>query len=224
MLREADNSRPQLSGPGTVWSVDERQQPGTGCYETLPAEDITIDQVVAWNMRHWRRALYITQEQLGEMIGWSAANVSAAERSVEEYRDRRRFDAQTIASIAWALGVPVSALFLPPEDDGQGKRYRWHAGAAPADMATLMGIAMHDNDHDTAAMELYRDRFRGAVCAYLEEKWAAQVGQWFAPLDDKDARAEQAARFRSRQAALLAMAAEQGTLAEWLEREPAEEP
>lgn len=201
--------------------MDERQQPGSDEYAALPAEDITIDQVVAWNMRHWRRASYMTQEELGERIGWSAANVSAAERSVGEHRDRRRFDAQTIAEIAEALRLPIGALFLPPADDGQGRRYQWHGSgkdSAPRDMASLLQLAMLDNDHQTEVAEEYKDRFRAAVGAYLDEDWAEEVGTWFAPMDDREARAEQAARFRSRQAALLSMAAEQQALAEFLER------
>ena len=198
--------------------MDERREPRSTEYKALPAEDITIDQVVAWNMRRWRRAMEMTQEELGRQIGWSAANVSAAERSVEEHRDRRRFDAQTIAEIADALRIPVPALFLPPEDDGQGKRYTWHReGPGERDMASLMRIVLHDNDHHTATMAAYKDRLRGATRTYLDEKWAAEVGRWFDPMEDWEARAEQAARFRSRQATLLRMAAEAEALADWLE-------
>ena len=204
--------------------MDERQKPGSESYEALPAEDITIDQVVAWNMRRWRLAVYMTQEELGDRLGWSAANVSAAERSVQENRDRRRFNAQTTAEIADALYIPVAALYLPPEDDGQGKRYQWHNGkGAPRDMAALMRIAMHNNDYPTQAMEEYRERFRNAVRLYLEPKWDEEVGGWFDPMDDEDARAEQAARFRARQAALLDMAAEQEALAQFLEHPRDEE-
>lgn len=202
--------------------MDERQLPGTDGYDALPAEDITVDQVVAWNMRHWRRACYMTQEELGDLIGWSAANVSAAERSVEEHRDRRRFDAQIIAGIAEALGIPIAALFLPPEDDGQHKRYQWRRARDTRSMTDLMEIVMHDvGDHAdemTGAYEAYRDRFRSAIGAYLEEEWATEVAGWFAPLDDPAARAEQAARFRANQARLLAMAAEQEALAAELEQ------
>lgn len=200
--------------------MDERQAPGTEGYEALPAEEIAIDQVIAWNMRHWRQARYMTQEQLGDPLGWSAANVSAIERSAEGNRDRRRFDAQTIAGIAHALHIPIVALFLPPEDDGAGKRYQWHTGnLVPRSMADLMELVMNYNDEESELTDQYVDRFRAAVTAYLEEKWAEEVAQWFAPMDDAAARAEQAARFRSRQAALLTMAAEQGALAEYLEPE-----
>lgn len=205
--------------------MDERQKPGSESYEGLPAEDITIDQVVARNMRRWRVALYMTQEELGERLGWSAANVSAAERSAGEHRDRRRFDAQTATEIADALYIPLVALYLPPEDDGCGKRYQWHTGTGAArDMAALMRLAMHSNDYPTEAMVEYQDRFRNAVRLYLEPKWDEEVGRWFLPLDDEEARAEQAARFRARQATLLDMAAEQEALAAFLERPKDERP
>lgn len=205
--------------------MDEQQQPGTDEYEALPAEDVTIDQVVAWNMRHWRRASFMTQEELGVRIGWSAANVSAAERSVEEHRDRRRFDAQAITEIAAALGLPIAALFLPPEDDGQGRRYQWHLssrGQEARDMAALMQLVLTDNDLGAGALEAYKARYRAAAGAYLDEEWGREVGTWLAPMDDREARAEQAARFRSRQATLLRMAAEDEALAEFLECTPGE--
>jgi transcriptional regulator with XRE-family HTH domain len=205
--------------------VTERQKPGSESYETLPAEDITIDQVVARNMRRWRVAVYMTQEELGERLGWSAANVSAAERSAGEHRDRRRFDAQTAAEIADALYIPLVALYLPPEDDGYGKRYQWRTGTgAERGMAALMRLAMHTNDYATEAMIEYHERFRTAARLYLEPKWDEIVGEMFAPMDDEEARAEQAARFRARQAALLDMAAEQEALAEFLERPKDERP
>lgn len=198
--------------------MDKRQHPGSDEYDELPAEDVTIDQVIAWNMRHWRRAGGMTQEELGRHIGWSAANVSAAERSVEEHRDKRRFDAQTITGIAAALCIPVVALFLPPEDDGRGKRYQWHTSRGrPRGMASLMELVLHDNDHETDVMDEYKARFRSFTAAYLGEEWGAEVGRWFAPPDDKEARLEAAALFRSRQAALLQMAAEQESIAVFLE-------
>src|ERR1700690_800863 len=88
-----------------------------------PAEQVTVDQLVALNIRHWRNAAGLTQADLGGRLGWSAANVSAAERSADPARDPRRFDAQTLTEIALALGVPLAALFLPPGDDGERACY-----------------------------------------------------------------------------------------------------
>ena len=199
-------------------AVDKRQQPGSEDYKALPAEDITIDQVVAWNMRRWRRATGMKQEELGELIGWSAANISAAERSVEGHRDRRRFDAQTTAEIADALRIPLVALYMPPEDDGIGKRYQWRTyGGGVRDMASLMQTVMHDNKHESEVMEEYKDRYRASVAAYLDDEWGTEAVKWFLPMDDPELRAEYAAMFRAREATNLRLAAEDKAFADRLE-------
>lgn len=192
--------------------------------EELPLEQVTIDQIVAINMRHFRRAAGMTQEELGRRLGWSAANVSSAERSVSEDRDRRRFDAQILAEIAEALGVPLIALFLPPEDDGYTRHYTFHLGddGEPRGMADLQRIIMHDREKSTPAVESYRDRLRTTTGFYLGDDWAREAARWFAP-DDKQARADLAARYRSKQLGLLDAAAEfeemAGVLEEGLEDE-----
>jgi transcriptional regulator with XRE-family HTH domain len=192
-----------------------------GDYGSLPAEQLTLDQVVAWNMRHWRRAAGLKQEDLGALIGWSAANVSAAERSAAEHRDRRRFDAQTLAAIARALEVPLAALFLPPEDDGDGKRYLLPPTGRDPDglaMADLMGcLVMPDTRTGTEVMDMYRERLAGAATIYLNDDWAQQVAAWFREIEDSEARAARAERLRSRRAALLDTASELLELAEALE-------
>jgi len=202
--------------------VDESYAPGSDGYDDLPGETLTIDQLVAINMRHWRRAAGMTQEELGAMLGWSAANVSAAERSSSRNRDPRRFDAQTLAEIAAALDIPLVALFMPPEGDGQGARYTWQANGETRDMAGLMRVVMHDTFEETALMDDYRARFRLAIGSYIPGQWAEFAASLYAPPDDKEARAEEAARLRSRQAALLRFAAEDGAIAERLEQ-PQEE-
>ena len=88
-----------------------------------PEKAVTIDQVIAANMRYWRREARMTQEELGKLIGQSDANVSALERSADDNREKRRFDAQAITEIALALGVPIPALFLPPADDRAAAEY-----------------------------------------------------------------------------------------------------
>lgn len=201
---------------------DERQQHGTCGYESLPAAALTADQVVAWNIRFWRQHAGITQKKLGELMGWTEGNMSAIERSAEEHRDKRRFDAQTIAKLAETLGVPVVAMLLPPDDDGQGRRYVWQDGERARDMRDLMVTVMHYNG-EAELTDIYRDRYRGAVTFYVDEQWGAEVGRWFAPMDDKESRLEAAERFRSRQRRLLAMAADDGSVADWLEQDPDED-
>src|SRR5580692_10112778 len=134
-------------------------------------------------MRHFRRAADLTQDELGKRLGWSAANVSAAERSASDTRDRRRFDAQTLAEIADALGIPLIALFLPPEDDGYGHRYMLRLGddGEPRGMRDLQRVIMPDWEDRSPAMESYRARLRSAVAYYLGQPWDAAVARWLAP-------------------------------------------
>lgn len=147
-----------------------------------PAEKVTVDQLVALNIRHWRNAAGLTQAGLGERLGWSAANVSAAERSVDPARDARRFDAQTLTELALALGVPLAALFLPPDDDGERASYRITASGRTWDMGDLMElVVMPDATDDSPLLEAYRARFNAAAHraatgpAYerLVSRWAA---------------------------------------------------
>lgn len=187
-------------------------------YEDLPAKPVIIDQIVAANLRHWRRAAALTQEELGERIGWSAANVSAAERSADSDRDRRRFDAHTLATLAVALGVPLGAFFLPPLDDGAGMRYTFQPGehdADPLDMVDLMArVVMPDSDHDSPAMNAYRERLRSAVVTYLDGSWAEEVARWLGEADSKQVRADRVEQLRQRSNEMLQAADEFKRLAD----------
>ena len=189
-------------------------------YATLPAQQVTVNQVVAWNMTHLRRAAALTQEELGELLGWSKAIVSAAERSWDGKRVRQ-FTVDDVAAIARALGVPMTALFLPPEDDGDHKRYVLRLAEQDGDclnMTDLMWLALTDNESESAVMNIYRNRLRGAVTTYLDQFWAEEVAGWLRQIDSEEARADRAARLRSRRAALLDLAAELSDLADTLER------
>ena len=148
----------------------------------LPDEPVSIDQVVALNVRYWRTAAGLTQAELGERLGWSGAVVSAAERSVDEARDRRRFDAQTLAELALALGVPLAALLLPPPDDGERASYRFIAGGRTWGMGDLMElVVMPDTAEDSPLMEKYRERFRtAALRAASGAAWGRLVHRWTA--------------------------------------------
>ena len=149
--------------------------------EGAPAEKVSVDQLVAMNIRHWRTAAGLTQAELGERLGWSAANVSAAERSVDPARDARRFDAQTLTELALALGVPLAALFLPPDDDGKRATYCFTAAGRTWGMADLMElVVMPDSVDDSPLLEAYRERFNaaamraasGPVYERLVSRWA----------------------------------------------------
>lgn len=176
----------------------------------IPVEPVTADQVVALNMRYYRRVAGLTQGELGQKLGWSAANVSAAERSSAEGRDRRRFDAQTVVEIALAIGVPLTALFLPPQADGIEARYVITGPEGSLyDMAEYMELCvMPDSDEDTPATNGYRDRFTTAMSKYLAPRWAAQAATWLSESRTPAARADFAGRLRDRELALLETAAE----------------
>jgi len=187
---------------------------------------VTIDQIIAMNMRQWRRAAGMTQEQLGERLGWSAANISAAERSAEEGRDRRRFDGDTLAALALTIGVPLHAFFLPPDDDGAGKRYvftpppGFEENGGEGSMRELTELlVMPDSDDNSRVMQAYRYRFEMAAEQYLDDKWARFVGQLVRGLETAEARSVRAAHLRARRAELLKTAGELGDLADAIDPE-----
>lgn len=99
-------------------------------YNDLPARHITPNQLIAYNMAYWRKAAGYTQEEFAQRLNrglntgqWTNASVSAAERSWDGKRIRQ-FDADLIFSLATSLGLPMTAFWLPPEDDGIKVRYR----------------------------------------------------------------------------------------------------
>ena len=193
---------------------------GSEAHEDLPGEHVTIDQIVALNIRYLRRAAGMTQEELGERIGWSAANISAAERSADRDRERRRFDAHTITSAAIALGVPIIALFLPPPDDGLEQRYLFHQREQDADcltMTDLMRAVVPDTGYDTPVMDAYRKRFEAAVTYYTDPEFGAQVARFLRDATSDELRADRAARIRQRQAELQGVVAELADIASALE-------
>jgi transcriptional regulator with XRE-family HTH domain len=173
--------------------------------EGIPAVPVTADQLVALNLRHWRRAAGMTQEEVGARLGWTAGNESAAERSWDPDRDRRRFDAQTLTEMALAVGVPVAAFFLPPPDDGIEARYLLADASgriyAMGDIMTL--VTVPDNDDDTDVMAAYRERFNAAAARYLEPEWAAVAGRLLGDGASPAARADMAARLEDERAGLL---------------------
>lgn len=139
-------------------------------------EDLGIDQVVAFNMRRWRTAAGLTQEELGQRIGWTGANVSSAERSADPGRDRRRFDAALLVSLTTALGVPLAALFLPPPGTG-----------GPA-MAALFARILPDSLADSPAMDAYRIALAEAARDYLDPGKDAGLIAYLDDMTDKSAR------------------------------------
>lgn len=136
---------------------------------------VTINQVVAYNLTYFRKAVGLTQEEMGRRLGdWSAASVSAAERSWDGRRIRK-FDADEIVAIADALGIPVVALLLPPPA-GEGAEYTFIAEPAWMTADDLVQQVITDYQGETPAMAAFMDRlmkiggsrFMGAVRSEAE--------------------------------------------------------
>ena len=167
----------------------------TGAPAALPRRELTVNQAVAANIAFYRQAASLTQRELGERLGWSNVSVSEAERSFDGRR--REFDAQELCSLAWALGVPVLALFLPlPEDD---REYRYTAGTAELGTAEMLEkiIVPNPDDDDSPAVEAYRHRFSLIAERYLDPDWAESVGRWLHDRAPSDTRIGHAARLRA---------------------------
>jgi transcriptional regulator with XRE-family HTH domain len=129
----------------------------------LPERTLTMSQLVAYNMGAFRKAAGLSQQELGERVGgWSAASVSAAERSWDSRRIKV-FDADDIAKIADALGVPLIALFLPPEDHGTAVRYVFSKpDSHDNDLKHLLDMILTWPDSDSPGMREFRRRLMAA--------------------------------------------------------------
>lgn len=180
--------------------------PDISDYSGLPGVHVTVDQLVAMNVRHWRRKARITQEELGDRIGWTSANVSAAERSAKDGNDKRRFDASTLVAIARALDIPIAAFFLPPEDDGISRRYLFHAEPGScSSMAEMVSLLISDPSDDiTPAMNAYRARYETVLTSYLDAERGEELAERLGAVSERD-HAGRLARLRWQREALAAM-------------------
>ena len=122
-----------------------------------------MSQLIAYNMSIFRKAAGLSQQEFGEHVGgWSAASVSAAERSWDSKRIKV-FDADDIAKIAEALGIPLIALFLPPEDHGTAVRYVLSSpDPHDKDLKHLLDIILTWPDSDSPGMQEFRRRLMAA--------------------------------------------------------------
>lgn len=179
-----------------------------------PVREVTVNQVIARNIGFYRRKAGLTQEQLGARIGWSYGSVSEAERSWDGER-ARKFNAQEVTVLALALGVPVIALFLPPDDDGITARYAITGDRGTRyEMRDYMALAvMPDGDDDTPVFGAYQDRFNAAAARYLAPEWAATVARWTSGHLSAARRADLAAALLDKERAALEAAAEWRRLA-----------
>jgi transcriptional regulator with XRE-family HTH domain len=172
-------------------------------YSGLPGVHVTVDQIVAMNLRHWRIAADLKQHELGERAGISKANMSALERSADGDRNPRRFDAQTLMTLGIALNIPVAAFFLPPPDDGIGKRYLVQLAGECRDMAAIFGYVISDPlpaDDGPLAVP-YADRYLAAIRQYSPMDPDAPDA-WIGNLASIERKREAVDRIRRQRAAL----------------------
>ena len=162
-------------------------------YTDLPGRHATVNQIVALNMTYFRKVAALTQEELGERLGWSKAIVSAAERSADGKRVRQ-FTVDDVVALADALEVPIGAFFLPPQDDGETVHYQFrpHDGADLLDMGDLMAMVMPDSESISRAMDAYRRRITAAVGQYLGPEWTDEPERWRNIMSASEIEAEQA--------------------------------
>ncbi len=141
--------------------MEELRPPGgltQGQYADLPVRRVTVNSIVALNMAYFRKAAGLTQEELGERIGWGKSVVSTAERSSDAKRVRN-FSAEDLIDISTALGVPMAALFLPPEDDEVAVRYLIATAAGDKYATWLLGFFFPTfQGGSSPAMDAYRHR------------------------------------------------------------------
>lgn len=193
---------------------------GTGSSVLPDAREVSVNQVVAWNLARFRRAGGLTQRELAARAGWTESAVSDAERSWSSDRTRE-FNAQELTVLALALGVPLIALFLPPDDDGITARYviTGDHGNRYVMKDYMALVVTPDGDDDTPVFEAYRGRFNAAGARYLEPEWAAAVARWTSGRLSPARRADIAATLRDKERALLEGAADFRRLADAIEGE-----
>jgi transcriptional regulator with XRE-family HTH domain/vacuolar-type H+-ATPase subunit H len=133
----------------------------------LPVRRVTVNSIVALNMAYFRKAAGLTQEELGEQIGWGKSVVSTAERSSDAKRVRS-FSAEDLIAISTALGVPLAALFLPPEDHRTAVRYVLDGpGHKHLEVTDLLAYVSPAYGGDSPVMDAYRERNIAAGASLL---------------------------------------------------------
>ncbi len=197
--------------------TDAENKPGTE--GTLPGRVVTVNQVVAWNLAHYRQAAGWTQRQLAAALGWSEGKVSDAERSWHSGKTRE-FNAQELAVIAVALGIPVMALLLPPAADGRDETLSITLpGGRAIGMAGYMAAAVAPDPASAApASDAYRRAYASAVRRYLPPELHELGERWVSRMDSPSAVAEAVARTRRMQGDAARLAEELGQMVAGMEK------
>lgn len=204
--------------------INARLKPGSG-YADLPGRHLAVNQVVAWNLAYFRKAAGLTQDELGARIGWSNAIVSAAERSWDGKRVRA-FTADDIVTIAAAFGLPIVAMFLPPEDDGVDARYLLHLPVGELETACLtmrdLMLRIVNPDETGGAsdeypiVKRYWDRYVTAINGYLRADRIGELAEYIEDLSTEERIVEHLARLRGQYEALREMISDNDHLQEAL--------
>lgn len=143
--------------------------------EPLPERDLNGNQLVAYNVAHWRKALGITQQELADRMNWrsyrgpwSKVKVSALERSVHGTRPAL-VPADDLVNLAEVLEVPLLGLFLPPVDDGVKAVYRLGVTSEGGFLAMdqLVARLFPPVDSDDVNIGAYYDRVEQTLRHYF---------------------------------------------------------
>ena len=125
--------------------------------------------IAAYNMARWRRAMGMTQDELGAVLGgWTKGTVSAAERAWDGREGRgRKFDADLICDLAAHLR-PLRRVLPPPADDGEDARYVIETAYGPAGMKEFFTHLWPEPDWpaDTPAAAAYQQAIITAAARY----------------------------------------------------------
>lgn len=162
--------------------MDNTEHPDGG----LPERAVTPNMIAAYNMARWRKAMGMTQEELGaELGGWTKGAVSAAEKTWDGKEGRgRKFDVDLICELASICGVPVGAFFIPPPEDRETVRYVIKGAAGDVDMESFFSLLWPepDFDADTAAGSAYQQAVISAMAKYGSSETAKDIAE---SMDDR---------------------------------------
>jgi transcriptional regulator with XRE-family HTH domain len=168
---------------GTLSTMSTDTEQAVSADADLIERKVTINQLVGYNMAEYRRAAGLTQDELGKRLGgWTKVAVSAAERSWDGKRVRK-FDADELVTLAGALGVPVVALFLLPEDAGTAKRYVLDGPGFPDLTTLLLRDILPARGGDSPPLAAYRKRLMALGVSDIES-WLVRAVR---ALDDEAA-------------------------------------
>lgn len=152
--------------------------------------DLTMNQVVAYNLRRARTLRGWTQEDAAERLSpflgllWSRATFSAAERSFESPERVRQFTADDILALSRTFDLPIPWFFLPPPITDTAWRRPDVAGLTPPQVlerlfdVNAIGERLQEaiNDGEVLGTTDYLDRVR-KVARFASQITLAAVKQ-----------------------------------------------